>query len=347
MFFGKKTRIPPPTSKAHVEIANDSAVARAADFLCAGKLVAFPTETVYGLGADAENSEAVAQIYTVKGRPEHHPLIVHVATFEDIFFWTNGVSQKAQRLLRRFAPGPITVILPRAAHINTIVTGGQDTIGLRIPAHPVAQQLLCAFKERGGRGIAAPSANLFGHVSPTTAQHVADDFGDRIAMILDGGHTNDGIESTVIALTTAHPTLLRPGSIPLHELEDALDENLLLPSDVMQKNDLPRASGTLLSHYAPNTPAYLVSSQLLMQEYARILTQGKRVAMLTHSITPSCPEHMKMMLPADAVAYAHGLYAALRKLDAADADTILIEAVPDTDEWFAVRDRLKRATTTK
>lgn len=346
MSFGKKIPILASANRANVESVGDDTIIRAADLLCAGKLVAFPTETVYGLGADAENVDAVMQIYAIKGRPEHHPLIVHLAAPEDILFWADNVTEKAQRLLRRFAPGPITLILPRATHVNTVVTSGQDTIGVRIPAHPAARQLLQAFKKRGGHGIAAPSANRFGHISPTTAQHVADDFGNRIAMILDGGEADVGIESTVIALTMARPALLRPGSIPLHELEETLDEKLFLPSDTAQ-DKIPRASGTLPSHYAPDTATCLVDSQNLMQEYARLLTQGKRVATLAYSIVPPCPEHMKAVLPADAALYAHRLYAALRALDVTDADVILIEAVPDTTEWFAVCDRLKRATTAK
>jgi Sua5/YciO/YrdC/YwlC family protein len=337
--------IPSLADQAHVEAVNDDTIRRAAGLLKAGELVAFPTETVYGLGADAENVAAVAQIYATKGRPDNHPLIVHLAEPDDVYFWTSGVSEKAQRLLHRFAPGPLTLILPRAAHINTAVTGGQDTIGLRIPAHPVAQQLLRAFKEQqNGRGIAAPSANRFGHVSPTTAQHVADDFGGRVAMILDGGETNYGIESIVIALNAEHPVLLRPGSIPLPELEETLGEKLLLPTQA-PRDTLPRASGTLPSHYAPYTPAHLVSSQNLIQEYNTLQAKGKRVAILTHGTTLSCPDSAKIILPADATAYAHGLYAALRALDRIGADIILIEAVPDDEAWRAVRDRLKRAAT--
>ncbi|MDR1530282.1 MAG: threonylcarbamoyl-AMP synthase [Burkholderiales bacterium] len=329
---------PPFVEKARIRPADEKNIVSAAELLSAGKLVAFPTETVYGLGADAANSDAVARVYDVKQRPVDHPLIVHVADQSDMAFWARDIPEQAWRLVRRFTPGPLTLILPRANHVRDAVTGGQDTIGLRIPSHPVAQRLLTAFAERGGRGVAAPSANRFGHVSPTSAQHVADDFGEKVDLILDGGAAIYGIESTVIAFVD-RPLLLRPGSLSLASIEEELGETLAFPAG----QPAPRASGTLASHYAPDTPTVLVSSREFEEKLAAFSAQGMRVATLAHTMISSSRHALR--LPATPAEYAHHLYAALRTLDAAGADLILIENVPDSASWLAVRDRLTRATT--
>ena len=242
---------------ARIDAPSPAAIARAADRLRAGMLVAFPTETVYGLGADAGNPEAVRRIFAAKGRPADHPVIVHLHDAAQMADWARAVPEAAQKLAAAFWPGPLTLILPRASHVADVVTGGQDSVGLRVPSHPVARALLAAF----GGGIAAPSANRFGRISPTTAQHVADDLGDAVAMILDGGACAVGIESTIVAFTGDQPVLLRPGGIGVAALSRALGRPL-----ARRRCGAPRASGTLASHYAPRTPATLVAADMLRAE---------------------------------------------------------------------------------
>ncbi|NLC23487.1 MAG: threonylcarbamoyl-AMP synthase, partial [Oxalobacter sp.] len=239
----------------------------AADALGKGQLVAFPTETVYGLGADAENPDAVAAIYALKGRPSGHPLIVHLAPGADIAYWAEAIPEEARKLIDAFWPGPLTLILKRAAHIPSAVAGGQDTIGLRCPSHPVAQALLLTFKAGKG-GVAAPSANLFGHVSPTLARHVRDEFGNdpRLAVVLDGGQSEVGIESTILDLSridTHGPVLLRPGKISATDIAHVTGR---IPAKA--DSAAPRASGTLLSHYAPDTPVVLVATSQMAEVFS-------------------------------------------------------------------------------
>jgi len=314
-----------------------ASLALAAQRLRAGELVAFPTETVYGLGADAGNSDAVHRIFAAKGRPSDHPVIVHLANAEDIERWAREIPDGARKLAAAFWPGPLTLILPRAASVADAVTGGQDSVGLRMPSHPVAKALLAAFAALGGTGIAAPSANRFGHVSPTTAQHVADDLGEAISMILDGGACEVGIESTIVAFTGEEPMLLRPGGIRIDELSRVLG----IPpraSDVTA----PRASGTLESHYAPRTPARIVDAEALVRDGSR---RGELVAVLARTVRrPAGFTGTWLLASAEAPAYAHDLYANLRALDNVGAGIILIESVPDDDRWLAVHDRLTRAT---
>jgi L-threonylcarbamoyladenylate synthase len=217
-------------------------VAHAAQLLRDGELVGFPTETVYGLGADASNADAVRRLFEAKGRPADHPVIVHVAHAAAIATWARAVPAGARALADAFWPGPLTIIVPRAAHVHDIVTGGQDSVGLRVPSHPVARALLQAF----GGGVAAPSANRFGRISPTTAQHVADDLGDAVALTLDGGACDVGIESTIVAFSGERAVLLRPGGIAVERLAAVLGHVPLAPDA-----SAPRASGTLASHYAP------------------------------------------------------------------------------------------------
>jgi L-threonylcarbamoyladenylate synthase len=310
-----------------------------------GELVAFPTETVYGLGADAENPQAVAKIYAAKGRPADHPVIVHLAHGADLSCWAADIPQAAHHLAQAFWPGPLTLILKRASSIPDAVSGGQDTIGLRCPAHPVVQALLRSFKQGKG-GVAAPSANRFGHVSPTTARHVVDEFGSGpdspVAMVLDGGQSEVGIESTILDLSrmaTHGPVLLRPGRITVEQIAKVIGENPALP-DVAA----PRASGTLESHYAPNTPVVIVSEQELDDVLARLAKATRKVALLSYAnqgVASRAYFHLNM--PADANGYAHDLYAALRKADTVRADIILVQAPPDLPDWQGVNDRLKRA----
>jgi L-threonylcarbamoyladenylate synthase len=311
-------------------------IRRAAQILRAGGLVAFPTETVYGLGADAANPEAVARLYRVKGRPAEHPVIVHFATAEAAFEWARQVPPAARKLAARFWPGPLTLILKRAKHVGDFVTGGEDAVGLRVPAHPVAQTLLAAFAGDDARygGIAAPSANRFGHVSPTTAEHVRADLGGEVDLILEGGPSEVGIESTIVDLSRGAPVLLRPGRILVAELADALGASVS-----ERRAGAPRHSGGLARHYAPKTPARLVPVHALDAEIARA---GGRVAVLAFS-RPDERAWTWRRMPGEPHAYGQHLYAALRELDAAGCDEILIETPPDTPDWAAVRDRLHRA----
>jgi L-threonylcarbamoyladenylate synthase len=319
-------RILPPTR---------ASITEAAARLRAGELVAFPTETVYGLGADAGNGAAVRRIFAAKGRPADHPVIVHVADAAQAQRWARAMPATAQRLADAFWPGPLTLILPRAPHVSDLVTGGQDGVGLRVPSHPVARALLAEF----GGGVAAPSANRFGRISPTTAAHVADDLGDAVALIVDGGACPVGIESTIIAFADDEPTLLRPGGIGVEALTRVLGH---APRGAGA--GAPRASGTLASHYAPRTPALLVAPEALRAEVAALEARDERVAVLARTL--ACPADFSgiwTVAPRDAQGYAHDLYANLRALDAADADVIAIEAVPGEPAWLAVGDRLARA----
>ncbi|HJS36827.1 MAG TPA: L-threonylcarbamoyladenylate synthase [Burkholderiales bacterium] len=307
-------------------------VQRAAQILERGGLVGFPTETVYGLGADASSREAVARLYAAKRRPADHPVIVHFADAESAFAWARDVPDSARKLAAKFWPGPLTMILKRSAKAGDFVTGGQDTIGLRVPAHPVAQALLKAF----GGGIAAPSANRFGAVSPTTAAHVRADLGEDVALVLDGGPSEVGIESTIVDLSGEAPVLLRPGRITRPELEQVLGAPVS-----ERRADSPRHSGGLERHYAPKTPARLVPPHELDREIARL---KDKVAVLAFSRPDERVDYW-LRLPREPLGYAQRLYAALRELDEAGCESILIEAPPETPEWAGVRDRLVRATT--
>ena len=330
-------------------------IAAAARLLEQGQLVAFPTETVYGLGADAENPAAIARIYQAKGRPSNHPVIVHLAPAADLTYWVGAIPAQAIALIDRFWPGPLTLILPRAAHIPAAVAGGQNSIGVRCPSHPVAQALLREFKNGRG-GIAAPSANKFGHVSPTTAQHVRDEFGvaeksdgnqNLIGAILDGGQSEVGIESTILDLTRldAHgPVLLRPGRISLLELAEVLGSIPALP--VAGDAVAPRASGTLDAHYAPRTPLAMISTDDLANCLQQLSGSGHRAVLLHWTDLPATMMTIAsglLQLPATASGYAHALYAGLRALDDIAADVILVEQPPESAPWHAIHDRLRRA----
>ena len=305
-------------------------IRRAAEILRAGGLVAFPTETVYGLGADASNRDAIARLYRVKGRPVDHPMIVHFAHAAGAFEWAREVPDSARTLAARFWPGPLTLVLKRARRAGDFVTGGQDEIGVRVPAHPVAHELLVAF----GAGLAAPSANRYGRISPTTAQHVRDDLGADVDFVIDGGACAIGIESTIVDVSGERPRLLRPGGVSVAELESALGDKVSMPDA-----GAPRVPGALAVHFAPNTPVRLVRSEDLEAEIAK---RGARVAVLAPTPPDRRVEHWVRMTQ-EPEGYARRLYAALRELDRAGCDAILIESPPDTPEWRAVLDRLCRA----
>jgi len=306
-------------------------VRRAADILQCGGLVGFPTETVYGLGADASSREAVARLYAVKRRPADHPVIVHFASAAQAFAWATDVPQGAEKLAQKFWPGPLTLVLKRSNRAGDFVTGGQDTIGVRVPAHPVAQDLLKAF----GGGIAAPSANRFGAISATTAAHVRADLGNDVEVVLDGGPSEVGIESAIVDLSGEGAVLLRPGRISRLALEQVL--GTLIHE---KRADSPRHSGGLERHYAPKTPARLVPPHELDREIARL---KDKVAVLAFSRPDERVEYW-LRMPREPLGYAQKLYAALRELDEAGCESILIETPPDAPEWAGVRDRLMRAT---
>ncbi|VVE75702.1 translation factor Sua5 [Pandoraea captiosa] len=328
------------------------AITQAAERLAAGELVAFPTETVYGLGGDAENPAAVAAIYAAKGRPANHPVIVHFSPDGDPGYWSDDVTPAARKLMDAFWPGPLTLILKRAPHIPDAVSGGQDSVGLRCPSHPVAQALLRELERiKGGQGgVAAPSANRFGQVSPTAAQHVRDEFAGLPGVtvhVLDGGEAAVGIESTIVDLSRGFPALLRPGHITPAQIAEVLGQMPRLPG---QDNDAPRASGTLKAHYAPRTPLYLCDPGQFAAALA-VHPAGERVAVVAFAPTlatlpaaiTASDDVVKIELPATPAALATDLYAMLRRLDRANVTHILFERLPDTPEWAAVGDRLGRA----
>jgi L-threonylcarbamoyladenylate synthase len=310
-----------------------AALAEAVEALRAGRLVAFPTETVYGLGAWARHEPAVRRVFEAKGRPSHHPLIVHLAHAEQLGDWAAGPGDDARRLARAFWPGPLTLVLRARDEVPRAVTGGQPTVALRVPAHPVARALLQAF----GDGIAAPSANRFGHVSPTTAAHVVDEFTPEagaepaLALVLDGGPCDVGLESTIVDLSGAEPTLLRLGGLPVERLEAVLGRT---PTGASE--DSPRAPGRLARHYAPRLAACLVGRDQLANAPPYVALVTRSAAGSGH---PRC-----WRLPDDPVGYGRALYATLREAEASGARELWIETVPQTGPWAAVADRLRRAT---
>ncbi|MBT0961142.1 L-threonylcarbamoyladenylate synthase [Denitromonas iodatirespirans] len=314
-------------------------IAAAVDALRAGQLVGLPTETVYGLAADARNPDAVAKIFAAKGRPANHPLIVHLASAEQLDDWAREIPEAARILAAAFWPGPLTLILKRQRGVPDAVTGGQDTVGLRVPAHPVAHAVLSAF----GGGLAAPSANRFGRISPTTAAHVREELGSSVAMVLDGGECEVGIESTIVDLSRGVPVVLRPGRVSVDEMSRALGAPVFA-ADALDSS-APRASGTLASHYAPTTPVRLLDVPALLAETVAAAQAGRRIGVLSRTLIDDAPAHgsVWLQLPNDPVGYAHGLYRDLRRLDQCGAEVLLVEAPPRSIEWQAVNDRLRRA----
>ena len=313
-------------------------VERAAGLLVAGQLVAFPTETVYGLGARADDDAAVARIFAAKGRPAEHPLIVHVAEPADGIVFASARPLAARRLIEAFWPGPLTVIVPRALGMAAAAAGGQDTVGLRCPQHPVARAMLAAARRHGVLGVAAPSANRFGHVSPTCAQHVVDEFGDDLA-VLDGGDCEVGIESSIVDCSGAHPVLLRPGVLTRARIEAVLGEPLREPDA-----NSPRASGTLEAHYAPRAKVRLMAAPMLQTALQMLGTSALKLAVYSRTVGPPAGSPLRRRaMPASAEAAAHELFAALRELDATGVDLIWVEEPPAEPAWEGVRDRLRRA----
>jgi L-threonylcarbamoyladenylate synthase len=316
-------------------------VIEAAALLRAGELVGMPTETVYGLAADASNAAAIAKIFAAKGRPADHPLIVHVANADAAKTWASvdGWPDVAQTLADAFWPGPMTLIVKRASHVLNAVTGGQPTVGLRVPSHPVAQALLSTFQG----AVAAPSANKFGHVSPTTAQHVAREFADTDLLILDGGACDVGVESTIIDVSGNAPRILRPGRIRTSEIERVIGQPL---RSAEAKESTPRVSGSLESHYAPTKKTLMLAGEALEIFLEAARDSGKRVGLIQHSsrVASKRVKERITLDGADAARFEHAIYSALRSLDESSVDLIVIEAPPTTADWDAVNDRLKRAT---
>lgn len=310
-------------------------LATAVQALRDGELVVFPTETVYGLGAHAGYPAALRRVFELKGRPTTHPLIVHIDSPRYLTRWAREVPEAAQKLADRFWPGPLTLVLPRAENVHRLVTGGHDTVAVRVPAHPMAQQLLTAF----GGGIAAPSANRYGRLSPTRAEHVREEFGAEVRVVLDGGECRLGLESTIVACLDGKVQLLRPGAVTLSQLERVVGEVVTEASA-----QTPRVPGSAGAHYAPTTPLSVVPSGELEGLVAALTQGGLRVAVLalhpplgTYQLTTwinggQRPEN-----------YAHDLYAHLRALDKAGCARILVQEVPADERWDAAYDRLHRA----
>ena len=312
-------------------------IERAVALLRAGDLVAFPTETVYGLGADAANPAAVAKIFAAKGRPADHPLIVHLPGASHLARWAREVPPEAERLAAAFWPGPLTLILKRQANVPDAVTGGQDTVGLRVPSHPLALELLQAFDG----GIAAPSANRFGRISPTSAAHVREELGERVPLLLDGGACPVGIESTILDLSRGAPVLLRPGAVGAADIARVLGR---APESAAPQAETPRVSGSLEAHYAPRTPLQLVSSDGLLFALRDALVAGEKVAVLAPTVQAISHDLVTWkQSPAEPAGFAHDLYASLRELDALGCVRILVQQPPAGEAWLAVNDRLRRA----
>jgi L-threonylcarbamoyladenylate synthase len=311
----------------------DSAVQALRD----GDLVAFPTETVYGLGANAQNPAAVRKIFEAKGRPLSHPVIVHLDSPKFLHRWVSEVPAAAARLAERFWPGPMTLVMPRASNVHDIVTGGQDTVAIRVPSHPMAQQLLTAF----GGGIAAPSANRYGRLSPTRAEHVRDELGDAVRMVLDGGESQIGLESTIVACEGDKVRLLRPGAVTASQLREVAPD-LIVGADAFSS----RVPGSLPSHYAPTTPMSVVPSGEIDAQAAAASSGGTRIAVLAQRLPLKSHAYVTWVNAGRRPEqYAHDLYANLRALDTAGCQQILVQDLPAGERWDAARDRLLRAAT--
>ena len=325
---------------------DEKALEEACAVLQAGGLVAIPTETVYGLAADADNREAVLRTFAVKSRPTNHPLIVHVASAEALPFWASVVPQQALDLAQAFWPGPLTMVLPKAGRCGSFVTGGQDSVAIRCPSHPWTHALLERFAGAGHKGLTAPSANTFGHISPTCAEHVREDLGvkptGKLDYILDGGTCEVGVESTIINLSGSRPEILRHGAITRAMLEEVL--GCSVPD---AGSDAPRASGRLKSHYAPNTKLEIIKRDLLEKRLEELASQPVAVmaSFDPRKAHPNVPFFLSS--PASPQGYAHMLYEALHQLDKARCARILVEEPPQTADWAAVNDRLGRAAADK
>ena len=317
-------------------MGNADDIEQAARVLRAGGLVAFPTETVYGLGADAENVGAVEHIFAVKGRPSAHPLIVHIGSADQLQDWAADVPKPARLLAERFWPGPLTLVLWRSNRVPFAVTGGLETVALRVPDHPVALALLSAF----AGGVAAPSANRFGSVSPTTAHHVREDLGSAVDVVLDGGPCEVGVESTIVDVTGEQLAILRPGGVAREDLEGALGHSM-----PMRSNSPIRAPGQHPSHYAPRARVILVEPDEVVGEAQRLQAQGCRVGALLppafeHS---SGTGHVVLLVPESMAEYARKIYEVLREFDRRGCDVIVAASPPREGLGLAIADRLRRA----
>jgi L-threonylcarbamoyladenylate synthase len=316
---------------------------RAVQVLEAGGLVAFPTETVYGLGADAGNPDAVARIFAVKGRPTDHPLIVHIGDANELDQWAFSLSVPARLLADAFWPGPLTLLVERSPWVPNAVTGGRSTVGLRVPDHPVARALLRGFAaQRRGRpaGIAAPSANRFGRVSPTTADHVRADLGDDVDLILDGGPCAVGVESTIVDCSGPEPQVLRLGGVSLERLTDVLGS----PPELVASDAVSRAPGMLESHYAPSARVEIVDATTVAARASALVAAGRRVVVLAPAVVDALPPDVIELEPAGpAVDYARVLYDRLRQADRLGAEDLLVVPPPPGGLGDTIRDRLRRA----
>lgn len=329
------------TSLSNVVLAK---IATAAQMLESGLLVAFPTETVYGLGADAENPEAVQKIFALKGRPSDRPLSINISVDADYTYWASSVPEMAQKLIASFWPGPLTLVLEKSRHVPDTISRGKDSVALRCPSHPMAVALLKAFKNGRG-GIAAPSANKSGHISPTTAQHVRDEFGEdaRLGMILDGGACDFGIESTILDLTSLEngaPRILRPGAVSAEQIADVIG---IYPVVGVAHTDEEK-------HYAPQKPAVMLAREEILQKIEAGISQRVAVIAYSHELVTGSIKDVStvdmVVLPDNPEGYSQRLYAVLHDMDSSDVDGILIEAVPFSESWQAVRNRLSGVTDT-
>lgn len=308
---------------------------RAVNILKSGGLVAFPTETVYGLGADAKNPTALKKIFHAKERPIDHPLIVHIGEIGQLSEWAVNITPWALQLAHAFWPGPLTLILPKAHGVLDLITGGQETVGIRIPHHPVALALLNQF----GSALAAPSANRFGRISPTTKEAVLEELGSSVDMVLEGGQCEVGVESTIVDATGEKPQILRPGMITASQIEAVIQQAVSLKT-----KNAPRVSGSLESHYAPRTSTRILTSEQLityLQQFPK--TDLPRVVITRKPLKLPHENITCIMMPETAKEYAHDLYRTLRELDKKNYQEIIIEALPSDPEWIAICDRIERA----
>lgn len=319
------------STQLKMEIGTD--IEKATELSLSGMLVAIPTETVYGLAADITNEKALKALYQAKGRPADHPVIVHIGDKNQLFELAENIDDDTHKLIDAFWPGPLTLVFKKKASVSNMVTGGQDTVAVRMPQHPLA----LAFLRAVNRGIAAPSANKFGKVSPTEASHVAEDLKNEVAYILDGGTCDVGVESTILDMTSSVKQILRPGKITASMLEEVLEYKV----DLKEKSQV-RVPGSLSSHYAPVKPILILSSNNLENGIAQIIKSGKGVSVLSFT-KPEAGECHWLEADKNSTNYTKDFYSNLRKLDSFDCDTIVIEALPDGQEWTAVKDRLKRA----
>ena len=323
--------------------ADDATIDYAARLLRQGRLVAFPTETVYGLGADAANPDAVQRIFQAKGRPADHPLIVHIPGIDSLTDWALTVPDAALQLAACFWPGPLAMILNKRPEVPLVVTGGQNTVGLRMPDHPVALRLLRAF----GGGIAAPSANRFCRISPTQAAHVEEELGDAVDLILDGGPCQVGVESAIVDLSGNRPKLLRPGHITRHDIEAVLQTELMIVSTQSEQTNQAeiRAPGMMAVHYAPSTVAVLCPNNRMLEIIQELSLRNKKTGILAYR--SELAENLLtriIRMPEHAEDYAQALYTSLRELDSLQLDVILVEQPPQTEAWRAINDRIGKAT---